>query len=133
MTKYVFDASALVAYLSDEAGAAEIEEHLNTTTCMSAANWAEVVSKTSDLGKNPDQLDILLKTRHSATGKIRIFPLILEDARLIGKLRPVTKKLGLSLGDRACLALALRLDMPVLTADRSWAQLNLPVKIKLIR
>lgn len=132
-TKHVLDASALLAYLSDESGAAVIEEHLQTATCMSAVNWGEIVSKTFDQGKNPDQLDVLLKRRGSTGGKIQIYPFILEDARTIGQLRLVTKNLGLSLGDRACLALALRLDIPVLTADRSWMNLTFPLEIKVIR
>jgi ribonuclease VapC len=133
MTRYVLDASALLAYLSDEAGASEMEKQLQTATCMSAVNWGEVVSKTSDLGKNPDQLRVLLREPGATTGKIRVFPFTLEDAWLLAKLRPVTRKQGLSLGDRACLALALRLTLPVLTADRLWTQFELPIKIKLIR
>src|ERR1700722_8083312 len=101
MTRFVLDASALLAYLSDEDGSTEIEEQLNTITYMSAVNWAEVISKTSDLGKNPDQLEVLLKKQGGSSGKIKLFPFILEDARLMGTLRPATKDKGLSLGDRA--------------------------------
>jgi PIN domain nuclease of toxin-antitoxin system len=54
-------------------------------------------------------------------------------ARQTGALRPATKALGLSLGDRACLALARRERLPILTADRSWAKLDLGIPIKVMR
>jgi PIN domain nuclease of toxin-antitoxin system len=56
-----------------------------------------------------------------------------ELARGAGALRPATKSLGLSLGDRACLALAQREGLPVLTADRAWAKLAVGVEVKVIR
>jgi ribonuclease VapC len=56
-----------------------------------------------------------------------------ELARQSGVLRPIAKGLGLSLGDRACLALALREALPVLTTDRNWARLNIGVEIKVIK
>lgn len=44
-----------------------------------------------------------------------------------------TKELGLSLADRACMALAVTLGLPLLTADRSWVEVDLPVEIRVIR
>jgi PIN domain nuclease of toxin-antitoxin system len=54
-------------------------------------------------------------------------------ALIVAKLRPLTKALGLSLGDRTCLALAIERDCPAMTADRNWAKLNIGVPIQLIR
>jgi PIN domain nuclease of toxin-antitoxin system len=55
------------------------------------------------------------------------------QARAIAALRPLTRPLGLSLGDRACLALAQQLRRPALTAERSWARLDVGVEVRLIR
>ena len=66
-------------------------------------------------------------------GTLILEPLTETDCIEIALLRPLTKASGLSLADRACLALAKRLDIPVLTADRSWADLNLGVAAQLIR
>lgn len=60
-------------------------------------------------------------------------PLTDADCIEIALLRPLTKARGLSLADRACLALARRLNVPVVTADREWADLNLGVIVQLIR
>ena len=60
-------------------------------------------------------------------------PLDAEDAGRLAELRPKTRALGLSLADRACLALALRLGLPVLTTDGAWAELDLPVAVAVIR
>lgn len=56
-----------------------------------------------------------------------------EDGEVAAQLRIETRSHGLSLGDRACLALALRLKLPALTTDRAWAELKLPAKIRVIR
>jgi ribonuclease VapC len=81
-------------------------------------------------GDDPQQVADSLQTSDS--------PLILEpltdaDCVEIARLRPLTKAHGLSLADRACLALARRLEIPVVTADRDWADLNLGTTIQLIR
>ena len=57
----------------------------------------------------------------------------MQQAYIAGSLWQQTKELGLSLGDRACLALAIHLDLPVLTADKIWQQLDIGVSIQLIR
>ena len=68
-----------------------------------------------------------------ATTTIEIVPFIAADARLVAELLPLTQARGLSLGDRACLALARRRGIPALSADRSWAELPLDIDIKLIQ
>lgn len=133
MNECILDSSALLAFLAAEEGAEFVLERLRNGVCMSAVNWAEVVSKFSDLGQEIDRLDILVKGNGQASGTITIVPLLLEDAKTIGQLRGITRKLGLSLGDRACLALGLRSGLPIFTADRSWLKLGLSLKIDLVR
>lgn len=60
---------------------------------------------------------------------------IVEDALVAASLRPLTRRVGLSLGDRACLALAIRLGLPAATADRAWVDLAAPVgvEVRLVR
>jgi len=62
-----------------------------------------------------------------------VTPLLPEECAAIARLRPISKDLGLSLGDRACLALEVRLGLPVLTADREWRKLALNVEIRVVR
>jgi PIN domain nuclease of toxin-antitoxin system len=64
---------------------------------------------------------------------VRIEPFTHRQAEIAGALLPRTRALGLSLGDRACLALALEADLPVLTADRAWLALDPMPAIRLIR
>lgn len=74
-----------------------------------------------------------LEERGLAGGSLEIVALTVADAVEIARLHVRTRALGLSLGDRACLALGLRLDAPVITADRSWAGLRLGIRVKTIR
>ncbi len=133
MNNTVLDASAILAYLHNESGADLVESTLVEGTYTSAVNWAEVLSKISDIGGDSDLLTSQLLTQGILGQAIKIQPLTDEDALAIAKLRPLTKKLGLSLADRACLALALRLNLPVLTADQSWLTPKLGVTVQCIR
>jgi ribonuclease VapC len=120
----VLDASALLAYLHEEEGAAKVADAIARSASISAANWAETLSKVAELGARPSQLAAELEAQGLLHGLLEVVPLTAEDALVIGELRPRTKELGLGLGDRACLALALRLRLPVLTADRPWTELE---------
>lgn len=134
MTHYVLDASALLAYLHEEEGAADVADAVARSASISAANWAETLSKVAEAGGQPKQLAADLEEQGLLHGLLEVVPLTAEDALVIGELRPRTKELGLSLGDRACLALALRLRLPVLTADRYWAELeDVQVEVQRIR
>ena len=129
----VVDASALLTYLRDEAGAAAVAEVLVVGAAISAANWAEVLSRAADEGEDPEQLTERLEVAGIIGERVVVYPVTEMDARVIARLRPLTRATGLSLGDRACLALGIRLGVPVLTADRIWAGLDLEVEVRLAR
>jgi PIN domain nuclease of toxin-antitoxin system len=123
----VLDASAVLAVYFDERGAEQVRAAL-PGPLLSSVNYAEVIGKCLDRGGVI--ADVLRKL--SAIG----FTIVPHDAglaRRTGELRPLTRQHGLSLADRACLALAERLRLPVLTADRKWARLDLGIDIRLIR
>jgi ribonuclease VapC len=128
----VLDASALLALLFGEPGADEVHATLGDAV-MSAANLAEVAAKYGDLGLSP--ADLVSQVPRLG---IVLEPVTAEDAVLQADVR-ARDALGndgrphLSLGDRLCLALALRLDLPVLTADRAWDRLDLPVSVTQLR
>jgi PIN domain nuclease of toxin-antitoxin system len=112
----VLDASAVLAVLLHETGADRViadtgEAHLGTV------NLGEVLSRLSESTDQADApLDALMRLQ------LTLHPFDEHHAALVGQLRPPTKPLGLSFGDRACLALALALDLPVLTSDRRLAE-----------
>jgi PIN domain nuclease of toxin-antitoxin system len=129
----VLDASALLAYLNDEPGAQVVEDALVRGSAMSAVNMAEVLSKLTEIGEDPDDVTKELERRGLLGGKLAVFPLTAADAVVIANLHRKTKAHGLSLGDRACLGLALRLRVPAVTADRAWLRLRVAVKVEAIR
>lgn len=123
----VVDASAILALLHDEPGSHEVESNLDRAS-LSAVNLAEVLQKSLERGVAPEGL-----RRDLESLGISIVPFTAEDAVASAELRHDTRHLGLSLGDRACLALALRLSSTVLTADRVWGQLQVGVEVNVIR
>jgi ribonuclease VapC len=133
LTAVVLDASALLAYLHDEPGAEAVENALSAGALISAANWAEVLSTFANEGEDPKAIARRLASEGLIGQVVEVVPLKDADAVTIAELRPVTKAAGLSLGDRACLALGLGTGLRVLTGDRRWAELDLDVDVHTIR
>ena len=122
----VLDASALLAYLKDEPGADRVESLLGESI-ISSVNWSEVVQKAIAVDIDVDVMRVNLLS----TG-LKVDPFTLEDGEQAARLWMQTKH-GLSLGDRACLALGLRLDSVVLTSNRAWELLDLNANVELIQ
>ena len=133
--RFVLDASALLAYLQDEPGAGRVEEVLNPDhgALISAANWAETLSKLAERGLDPDAEADRLVNEGIVGEALTVCPLDEPTAREIARLRPLTASIGLSLGDRACLALARTLRLPVLTTEGLWQKIDLGVDVEKIR
>lgn len=123
----VLDASALLAFLFREPGHEVVAASLDGS-CISAVNLAEVLGRFAREGHDPE----LVLERIGAT-EIDIVPFLAEDAAEVAALVPPTLARGLSLGDRACLALARSRGIPALTADREWAGLAVGVDVRLVR
>lgn len=127
MNEVVLDASALLAILRAEPGAARIEARLDRA-CIGAVNLSEVVAKLIE--------DDVPETEiRRAIGRLELDVRAFDEhhAFIAASLRRATRAFGLSLGDRACLALAQSLNAPALTADRSWSRLDLGIAIEVIR
>jgi PIN domain nuclease of toxin-antitoxin system len=127
MTSVVLDSSALLAYVKAEPGA-DVVASMIGDAIISAVNFAEAVSKLVDRGAT---LDIARAALGIATIDVVDFDRGLAERA--GALIVKTRRKGLSLGDRACLALAERERVPALTGDSAWSKLDLPIEIRLIR
>jgi PIN domain nuclease of toxin-antitoxin system len=123
----VLDASAVLAVLFREPGADVVEGYL-ASAIICAPNVTEVVTKLVDKDWSIDEAV-------SQIGALSLPIASLDDRLAIraGALRLVTNKRGLSLADRACLALAEREKLPAVTADRAWRNLDIGVEIRLVR
>ena len=123
----VLDASALLAYLQREPGADSVRAVLGGAL-MSTVNWTEVIQKAAGSQSEAAALRGDLESLGLA-----LEPFSASQAGIAGSLREPTMEFGLSLGDRACLALAIEKGETILTADRVWAQLRLGIGIEVIR
>jgi ribonuclease VapC len=127
VSEIVLDASALMAVLREEAGAAAVEAVLDHAA-ISAVNLSEVQAKLVERGTAAavawsSLIDLDLD----------VVDFDVPQAKVAGGLRWLTRVQGLSLGDRACLALAQALGLPAMTADRTWAGLEVGIEIRTIR
>jgi PIN domain nuclease of toxin-antitoxin system len=128
MNSIVLDASALLAVLNQEPGAENLPPELLAQATISTVNLAEAHTKLVREGIDPDEAweDVMGPIQDCA-------PFTAEQAKIAGSLVARTRSIGLSLGDRACLALGLTLKAPVYTTDRDWKSLKLGVRIHVIR
>lgn len=125
--EFVADASAILALVKGEPGADRVRERI-ARSIVSAVNVAEVGAKLSDWGISGAGLRYAI-----ANLGFDVAPFDAHQALVSADLRSATRAHGLSLGDRACLALARSAGLPVLTADREWRGVGLDVEIELIR
>ena len=126
-SKVVLDASALLCLLNDEPGADRVADVL-TRSVIGTVNLSEVVSKLRDRGLPLDEVREALGGLH-----LDVHPLSPAQALIVGDLRPSTKALGLSLGDRACLALAIDLQAEMFTTDGPLARAEVGITITNVR
>lgn len=129
----VLDASALLAWLQDETGADQVDAALHLGAHIHTVNWAEVLTKLASKGVRPAEVHWQLTERGILGQLLQIDPGVPDDATSVATLYSATRSAGLSLGDRYCLATGQRLGTPVLTTDRAWTTLNLPVTVQLLR
>lgn len=128
MGRSVLDASAVLALLNQEPGSSRVVAAVADGASISAVNLSEVVAKLVEYGMPIADVRTALD---SLSLDVQVFDVDLAYAG--GLLRPSTRAAGLSLGDRACLALAERLSCPALTADRAWRNLPVAVPVEIIR
>lgn len=125
--RFVLDASAVMALLLAEPGSELVIEAIKDGV-MSAVNLTEALSKLHERGMAISKASQTLRSF-----QMQIEPFDEKLAHMAAALRRPTMQYGLSLGDRACLAVAQQLAYPVMTADKAWAKLDLGLEIKLIR
>ena len=127
MNNCVLDASAILTLLNDEAGASMVQELL-PGAIVSAVNYAEVVTRLSLLGMPKNEIREALEILG-----LEIIPFDKEQSFRAGTLVTITRPYGLSLGDRACLALAHQSGLPAVTSDRAWQDVKAGIEVRLIR
>lgn len=124
---HVLDASAVLAYLQQEPGMDVVRNAMQEGSTINTVNLAEVCAKLKGRGVEPRPIVERLK----ALG-LDVTAFSEEDAMCSGEMVPMTQALGLSLGDRACLASCRRLSAAALTAEKAWARLELGIEVRLI-
>jgi ribonuclease VapC len=127
VSSVVFDASAVLAVLNRERGHDKAAPLLHGAA-ISAVNYGEVLKKTIEFGGSIPTVQLLLGKQ-----SLRVVPFDVAHAVKAALIWPQSKPFGLSFADRACVALGLLLDLPVVTAEENMSKVDLPVKVKLIR
>jgi ribonuclease VapC len=128
VSSVVLDASALLALLNREPGAGVVATALADGASICAVNLSEVVAKLAEIGAPEEAIRQALDSLG-----LEILDFGADLAYQAGMMRPATRQIGLSLGDRCCLALGKHLGLPVLTADRAWLDLAVGVEVRAIR
>lgn len=129
----VLDASALIAFVQEEEGFRRVRSAIERGALISAVNWAETLSNMAERGDVVDAAERRVRTVVAKAGSLGVVPFDEALATETARLRTRTKSLGLSLADRACLALGRLHRLPVLTTDRAWRSLHLSIRIEVIR
>ena len=125
---YVLDASAVLALLHKEPGFDVVQTSI-AVSVISSVNWAEVIQKIiARGGREPSEV-----VEELAYLGLAVIPFTADDAEMAAGLWSLGRRIGLSLGDRACLSLARTVGLPALTGDRRWATLDLGAEVRLIR
>ena len=125
---FLLDASAVLTHLLNERGKPEVSIYLKQSPAISAINLAEVVLR---LQRDPQTTRLSINNLLSGSG-MKILPFLHRELVTLAELIiPVSS--GLSLADRVCLATAVARRCPVVTADRSWSKLKLPIEVICIR
>ena len=127
MSEVVLDASALIAVLREEPGAAAVEAVLDDAA-ISTVNLSEVQAKLVERGTPTE-----IAWSWLVDLNLDVIDFDASQAKVAGDLRALTRSHGLSLADRACLALARVLGAPAMTADRAWSGLEVGIEIRTIR
>lgn len=128
MPSWVMDTAAVLAIINLESGADVALIAVQQGALISAVNLAEVVTKLASRGEPESAVNQILRPLD-----LEVVPFDHQQALVTGMLRPLTRVAGLSLGDRACVALARQTGLPIVTGDRIWASLQLGVTVHLIR
>ena len=128
MAEAVIDASALLAFLKGEKIALRKLEEILPRSLISSVNYCEVATILGGLGMPEDIIEEVVEETVS-----KIISFDASQALRAADLRELTKPYGLSLGDRACLALGLTHKLPVYTADKIWSKIPIDIPIELIR
>ena len=127
MIEYVLDSSAILAELHREPGA-DIVKAARRSACISAVNYAEVITKLIDDGVPSAEAEIILERLHCD-----VIDADKYRSAIVGALHVKTRRRGVSLADRYCLQLAQELRLPLLTTDRELKSLDIGVEVRLIR
>jgi PIN domain nuclease of toxin-antitoxin system len=123
----VLDASALLAFLRREPGAEKVAAVL-TRSCISAVNLAETYGKMVEYGKRLE--DVAYQVERL---RIPVIPFDASQAQIAASFWKLTRSVGMSLGDRACLALALKTGVPAFTTEKEWLECDVGVQVVKIR
>jgi ribonuclease VapC len=123
----VLDASAVLAALNHEPGEAEVLKVLGDAI-ICAVNYSEIVAKLCDKGIPEKRVLFELKSL-----ELNVVPFDVKRSERAGALRPLTRKFGLSFGDRACLSLAIERKAAAMTADHGWKGLESLATISFLR